>query len=94
MQVNSLSFPHFPSHPKEGLVGGEQARLVGALTQTRWSRGGGEAGQRLRLLRVRPRAGQQLGAFPDIPGGGAHTGVESRSLNHREAEGGGAPLQT
>lgn len=90
MQVDSLSFPHFPSHPKEGLAGGEQAGLVGALTQTRRSLGGGAEAP---PPPGPPRGGtQQLGAFPDIPGGGAHTGVESRSLSHREAEGGGAAL--
>lgn len=88
VQADSLSFPHFPSHPGEGLAGGEQARLVGALTQRYRSWGGGA--EALSLLRVRPGAGPQFGAFPDIPGGGAATGVESRSLSHREADGGEA----
>lgn len=92
MQVDSLISPHFPSHPEEGLPGGEQARLVGALIQKLRSLGGGA--ETPPPPPGPPRGGTERGAFPDIPGGGAVTGVESRSLSHREAEGGGAALET
>lgn len=64
VQADSLSFPHFPSHPEEGLAGGEQARLVGALTQRRRSWGGGAEAQ---PPQGPPRGGAAVRGFPGHP---------------------------
>lgn len=86
--------PRVPLPSWAGLVGGEQARLVGGMTQRQAGAGGGGARGREGRRRASPmtpplppfsppRGGAQpLGAFPDFPGGGAVAGVESRSLTY------------